>query len=122
MNHIGIRSFPKIPHISDFHEINIRVYIICNGKPSVYFLSMEGSKRPSCKILKTISKFPYEYSKMKRMDFSYISKNKTKNNSFYTEYRLGGDPIIKDETDIWLTERYAVLQVPPFELPFQHIL
>ncbi|MCF7559462.1 DUF2071 domain-containing protein [Sabulilitoribacter multivorans] len=110
MNHIGIRSLPKVPHISDFHEINIRVYITCNGKPSVYFLSMEGSKRSSCKVLKTISKFPYYHSKMKRTDFSYSSKNDLYNNSFYTEYRLGSDPIIKDETDVWLTERYAVFQ------------
>ncbi|WP_053069180.1 YqjF family protein [Bizionia psychrotolerans] len=80
MNHIGIRSLPKLPHISDFHEINIRIYTVCNGKPSVYFLNMEGSKRSSCKILKSISKFPYQYSKMKRTVFSYESKNK--NNRF----------------------------------------
>lgn len=110
MNHIGIRSILKIPHVSDFHEINIRVYIICNGKPSVYFLSMEASKRSSCKVLKTISKFPYYHSKMKRTDFSYTSKNKAYNNSFYAEYRLGNDSIVKDETDIWLTERYVVFQ------------
>ena len=73
MNHIGIRSLPRLPHISDFHEINIRVYIVCNGKPSVYFLNMEGSKRSSCKLLKTISKFPYQPSKMKRTDYSYES-------------------------------------------------
>lgn len=110
MNHIGIRSLPKLPHISDFHEINIRIYTVCNGKPSVYFLNMEGSKRSSCKILKSISKFPYQYSKMKRTVFSYESKNKKTTDSFYMEYRLGNEPIIKDETDIWLTERYAVFQ------------
>lgn len=110
MNHIGVRAIPKIPHISDFHEINIRVYVTCNGKPSVYFLSMESSKRSSCKILKALSKFPYCHSKMKRTDYSYTSKNDGQNNSFHTEYRLGNDPIIKDETDIWLTERYAVFQ------------
>ncbi|WP_417199854.1 YqjF family protein [Bizionia sp.] len=110
MNHIGIRSLPKLPHISDFHEINIRVYTICNEKPSVYFLNMEGSKRSSCKLLKTISKFPYQFSKMKRTGYSYESNNKKNNDSFYMEYRIGSDPIIKDETDIWLAERYAVHQ------------
>ena len=24
---------PKIPHISDFYEINIRIYVVCNNKP-----------------------------------------------------------------------------------------
>lgn len=110
MNNIGVRSLPKVPHISDFHEINIRVYITCNGKPSVYFLSMEGGKRSSCKVLKVMSKFPYYYSKMERPDFSFTSENKKYNNSFYTEYRFDNKQIIKDETDIWLTERYAVFQ------------
>src|SRR5690606_22792524 len=83
MNHIGIRSLPRLPHISDFHEINIRVYVVCNGKPSVYFLNMEGSKRSSCKVLKTMSKFPYQYSKMRRTDYSFESKNKDYKDSFY---------------------------------------
>ena len=110
MNNIGIRSLPKLPHISDFHEINIRVYVICNSKPSVYFLNMEGSKRSSCKVLKALSKFPYRHSKMKRNSFSYTSSNKKETDWFYTEYRLENSPVIKDETDNWLTERYATFQ------------
>lgn len=110
MNHIGVRSLPKMPHISDFHEINIRTYITCKGKPSVYFLSMEGSKRSSCKILKAISKFPYEPSKMRRTDFSYESTNAKAGNSFELIYRVKHGTFHKDETDKWLTERYAVFQ------------
>lgn len=110
MNHIGIRSLPKLPHISDFHEINIRTYIKCKNKPSVYFLSMEGSKRSSCNILKAISKFPYVHSKMKRNDFSYQSINSIDNNSFEMVYRTKMKPAQKNITDRWLTERYAVFQ------------
>lgn len=110
MNHIGIRSLPKMPHISDFHEINIRTYIICKNKPSVYFLSMEGSKRSSCNILKDMSKFPYVHSKMKRTDFNYESKNALEQNKFEIVYRKQLKPFQKNKTDRWLTERYAVFQ------------
>ncbi len=110
MNNINLRNLPKISLISDFHEINIRVYVTCNGKPSVYFLCMEGSKKLSCTVLKAVSKLPYRYSKMKRYEYSYESKNDEYNDSFFTEYSLEDSPIIKDETDIWLTERYAVFQ------------
>ncbi|MDO5979132.1 YqjF family protein [Flavivirga spongiicola] len=110
MNNIGIRNLPKVPYISDFYEINIRVYITCNGKPSVYFLNMEGSKRSSCKILRAVSKFPYQYSKMSRDNNIYISKNKTFNDIFNIEYHIEDTPIKKDKTDLWLTERYAVFQ------------
>ncbi|PIA78851.1 hypothetical protein BFR04_04790 [Gaetbulibacter sp. 4G1] len=110
MNNIGIKSLPKIPHISDFHEINIRVYVVCNRKPSVYFLSMEGSKRSSCRVLKTLSKFPYRYSKMKRNESNYDSKNTAFNDSFHIKYKLDSLPVKKDKTDLWLTERYTVFQ------------
>lgn len=110
MNDIGIRGLPKAPYISDFQEINIRVYITCNKKPSVYFLSMEGSKWSSCKVLKTLSKFPYRYSKMSRTESSYISKNKTLNDTFKLEYELKDKSVEKDDIDLWLTERYAVFQ------------
>ena len=110
MNNIGVKSLPKVPHISDFYEINIRVYVIYNGKPSVYFLSMEGSKRSSCKVLKALSKFPYRYSKMKRDDSNYKSNNTKFNDSFHIKYKLDNFPIKKDKTDLWLTERYAVFQ------------
>jgi uncharacterized protein YqjF (DUF2071 family) len=110
MNNIGLRNFLKLPYVSDFYEINIRVYIKCNGKPSVYFLSMEGSKSSSCKLLKSVSKFPYRYSKMKRTDSIYESNNSELNDSFFIDYNLGNNAIKKDKTDLWLTERYAVFQ------------
>lgn len=132
MNHIGIRSLPKLPHISNFHEINIRTYIKYNKKPSVYFLSMEGSKKSSCKILKAISKFPYEYANMQRTNFSYQSYHPKANNQFDVIYRLETQAFQKDEIDIWLTERYAVFQdyknriieydVHHLEWPIQSIL
>ena len=110
MNNVGVRMLPKIPHISDFHEINIRIYVTYKGKPSVYFLSMEGSKKSSCKVLKTLSNFPYEYSKIKRTDFSYESHNTKANNTFELIYRLKLESFKNDETDKWLTERYAAFQ------------
>ncbi|MEP1490033.1 MAG: DUF2071 domain-containing protein [Algibacter sp.] len=132
MNNIGIKNLPKPPYISDFQEINIRVYIIKNGKPSVYFLNMEGSKRSSCKVLKMASKFPYRYSKMNRNESVYQSNNKVFNDSFHIEYHLKNDSVKKDKTDTWLTERYAVFQdhknhiieydVHHTEWPMQHII
>ncbi len=110
MNNIGIKNLPKIPYISDFQEINIRVYIIYNNKPSVYFLSMEGSKQASCSLLKKLSKFPYRFSKMDRNETDFMSQNSVFDDFFQVSYKLDNKPVQKDETDLWLTERYAVFQ------------
>lgn len=131
MNNIKTRYLPKPPGISDFQEINIRTYVVRNGKPSVYFLSMEANNKLACKIIKQLSKFPYRFSEMKRYNGSYQSKNNSLKESFEIEYSLGSKRVVKEDTDIWLTERYAVFQdykksiieydVHHLEWPMQHI-
>ena len=108
MNNIGIKNIPKVPHISDFHELNIRTYIKYQGKPGVYFLSMEGSKRSSCRVLKAFSKLPYRYSNINRNTFSYHSKNPAQQDHCSVTYRVGDSLEHKSKLDCWLTERYAL--------------
>lgn len=110
MNNIGIKHLPKLPYVSDFHEINIRIYIKRHGKPSVYFLSMEGSKLLSCQVLKLASKFPYRSSKIYRDDRTFESENKNLKDMLKIEYDVDSAAVSKDSTDLWLTERYAVFQ------------
>ena len=110
MNNVKLRHLPKPPYISDFQEINIRTYVVCKGKPSVYFFSMEANNKLSCKLIKQISKFPYRFSEMNRSETSYTSKNDNLKESFKVEYTLDDALVVKDETDLWLTERYAVFQ------------
>jgi len=132
MNNVKLRHLPKPPYISDFQEINIRTYVVYKGKPSVYFFSMEANNKLSCKLIKQVSKFPYRYSKMSRTDENYQSKNTKLNEAFSLKYTLGDTSVTKDETDIWLTERYAVFQdyknkiieydVHHIEWPMQNII
>lgn len=110
MNNISFKKLPKPPYISDFQEINIRVYVRYNGKPGVYFLSMEANKKSSCLLLKTISKLPYRFSNIERQASSFKSENNNFNDTFHIEFEIENYPIKKDETDLWLTERYAVFQ------------
>jgi len=110
MNNISVKRTLKPPYIADFQEINIRVYVIYNGKPGVYFLSMEANKQLSCTVLKNTSKLPYRYSKMNRSEFLFQSKNNTYNDSFNLECNIENISIKKDKTDLWLTERYALFQ------------
>jgi len=62
MENIRPKNIPAFSPISNFHEINIRTYVKMNNKNGVYFLSIEGGKRLSCKIAKFISDLPYRYS------------------------------------------------------------
>ncbi|RNC86428.1 MAG: DUF2071 domain-containing protein [Winogradskyella sp.] len=110
MEKIRPKNLPSFKLISNFHEINIRTYIKSNNKTGVYFLSIEGGKRLSCKIAKGVSKLPYRFSKIMRTNKKYQSKNIEYNDSLDIEYLIGKELKEKTDLDIWLTERYALFQ------------
>ncbi|HUH26163.1 MAG TPA: DUF2071 domain-containing protein, partial [Flavobacterium sp.] len=47
MQKIRPRLLPSLSFISDFDEINLRTYVVKNGKPGVYFLNIEAGKKLS---------------------------------------------------------------------------
>ncbi len=110
MEKIRPKSLPSIQAISNFDEINIRTYVKYKGKSGVYFLSIEGGKKLSCKIAKIISELPYRYSEIKRTKNSYKSKNQDFNDSLKINFNIGKKLEQKSELDLWLTERYALFQ------------
>ena len=110
MEKIRPKNLPPFKPLSDFDEINIRTYVKLNNKTGVYFLSIEGGKSISCKVAKEISELPYRFSKIKRTDQKYQSKNSKFNDKLTIEYRVGKKLSEKSELDKWLTERYALFQ------------
>jgi len=110
MEKIRPKHLPYFPPISNFDEINIRTYVKSRHKTGVYFLSIEGGTKLSCKIAKRISELPYRYSKMKRTENKFKSYNTEFNDALDIEFEIGKELIKKEELDIWLTERYALFQ------------
>lgn len=110
MEKLRRRNLPSVPAISDFNEINLRTYVKYKGKPGVYFLSIEGGSKISCKVAKKIAELPYRFSAMKRGKESFQSFNKEFNDHLYLKYRVLHTLHKKEPIDLWLTERYALFQ------------
>lgn len=108
MQKIRPRLLPAVKPISDFDEINIRTYIRNDGKPGVYFLSMEAGKTISAQIAKAFSGLPYEKAAMFRTAEKYISSHLGKRFFFEANYTIGSVKEPKTELDDWLTERYCL--------------
>lgn len=104
------KSLPALSIVSDFDEINIRTYVRFKNKPGVYFLSMEGGKKLSCKVARLMSKLPYRYSKTSRSTNTYSAHNSTYNDRFSLAYKVKKEVVQKTALDKWLTERYALFQ------------
>lgn len=116
MEKVRPKYLPAFSPVSNFHEINIRTYVKINGKTGVYFLSIEGGKSLSCKLAKGLSGLPYRFSKMKRTGRVFSSKNNVFGDTFDIQYKSGNALKTKSDLDIWLTERYAVIQDAPIDI------
>ncbi|PHR46507.1 MAG: hypothetical protein COA32_10205 [Fluviicola sp.] len=110
MEKIRPKSLPSASLISNFPEINIRTYVKYNGKSGVYFLSIEGAKRLSCNIAKSVSDLPYRFSTMSRKINGFNSVNRKMIDSFKMSYFVGDKIEEKRDLDHWLVERFALFQ------------
>src|SRR5690242_2620878 len=43
MNNVMRRPFPNLPGFSNFLELNVRIYVTLDGKPGVWFLSLDAT-------------------------------------------------------------------------------
>ncbi|WP_413533880.1 YqjF family protein [Empedobacter brevis] len=108
MEKIRPRFLPSFPPISDFDEINLRTYVTKDGKPGVYFLSIEAGKLLSAIIAKALSGLPYEKSETNRTENSYKANHPKRNFSLLADFYIGMEMKHKTDLDLFLTERYCL--------------
>ena len=108
MQNLRPRNFISSKFISNFHEINVRTYVVNGNKKGVYFINIEAEKRLSVLIAKVLSRLPYERSVMKRSDNNYRSINLKKNLELAINFKIEYEIIEKTNFDKWLLERYCL--------------
>lgn len=109
MEKIRPRYLPSVGFLSDFYEVNLRTYVTKDGKPGVYFLSIEAEKALSAFVSRSISGLPYRKASIRRTEQGYFAENPKENRSFNATFKTSGVvPGIKSSLDRWLTERYCL--------------
>jgi hypothetical protein len=99
---------PAFPALSDFHEINFRTYVVQDGKPGIYFFSLEASKIASAAMAWATTGLPYYASDIECREEFCLSFNRRKDFFLHAEYRPEEQPYQRDALDVWLTERYTL--------------
>ncbi len=56
------RPLPDLPWISAFPELNVRVYVTRDGKPGVWFLSLDATRLPAVLAARTLFHLPYYWA------------------------------------------------------------
>ncbi|MFM7112797.1 MAG: YqjF family protein [Planctomycetota bacterium] len=60
-----LRPFPFIPFLSRFPELNVRTYVEKDGKPGVWFLSLDADSLPAVWAARRFYHLPYHKSSMR---------------------------------------------------------
>lgn len=113
MQDVMIRPFPNLLYFSAFNEFNVRTYVIYQGKPGVYFFSLDCPNRVAIWIGNRFFKMPYLKSdivrQMKEDKTYFYCKRRNSRKVFEANYRPISDPLNypKDSFEIWATERYC---------------
>jgi uncharacterized protein len=111
VKNMRLRNLPSLPFISQFHEINIRTYVIKDNKPGIYLFSIETDKLIEVLLTRCLIGLPYQKAKIKTTPNRLISKNKPQQQ--YLDITIGKKrPLTEEKTllDFWLTERHALYE------------
>jgi uncharacterized protein len=111
------RGTPPLPWLSHFPELNVRTYVELDGKPGIYFFSLDAARRAAVIAARRAYRLPYFHARMRadkvgaRMD--YESKRIDSSGApaaFRAQYSSAGE-FTDDPLARWLAERYCAYTV-----------
>ncbi len=117
MSNVRPRGIPPLPGISAFPELNVRTYVVLDGKPGVYFFSLDAANVPAVWTARAFYHLPYYYAHMKadvrEEVVRYSSERFLTPATLKAEYQPIGpaQPPTAGTLDYWFTERYCLYTV-----------
>lgn len=121
MTNVAPRGIPALPWVSAFPEMNVRTYVRFNGRPGVYFFSLDAGNPLAVGLARTLVHLPYFSAAMQveQDDAGWIrySSRRTspgaKPAEFVARYRPVGPaaPPVAGTLEHFLTERYCLFTV-----------
>jgi uncharacterized protein YqjF (DUF2071 family) len=111
VNNMRLKYMPPLPGISNFHEFNIRTYVIKDGIPGIYFINVQASNLLSAYMAWLLVGIKYVKTRIKRKTGEYTVSKTGEGNIYHTKYMSLQNISNKQDIDTWLTERYCAYEV-----------
>lgn len=121
MSDVAPRGVPAMPWLSAFPELNVRTYVSLNGKPGVWFFSLDATNPIAVRVARFGFHLAYKDAAMsidqRNGWYEYSSKRKVKYDeakaNFVGRYRSTGKVYHASEGTLehWLTSRYCLYTV-----------
>ena len=120
MTNVAPRFVPALPFVSEFAEVNVRTYVTVDGKPGVYFFSLDAENAMAVAAARSFLHLPYFTADMtvsgdaRRIDYqSRRTDTSGPPAELIGHYEPVGsvyEPVI-GTLDYFLTERYCLYNV-----------
>lgn len=118
MQRTAPRWCPSLPLLSQFLELNVRTYVTCDGKPGVWFFSLDAASRVAVRVARATFNLPYMDATMslsRESDGSRIYQSKRTHRgeppaTYEATYVCDGDfhRAEPGSFEHWLTARYCL--------------
>lgn len=115
MRDVMLRGLPAMPAVSAFEEMNVRTYVTIDGKPGVWFFSLDAASRMAVWAARTLFHLPYFHADMELKtngeNVHYQSQRHSEGGeSFRGKYQPEGSVYTAQPGSLehWLTERYCL--------------
>lgn len=117
MSGVGVRWTPNIPYFSRFPELNVRTYVTVNGKPGVWFFSLDATNPLAVRGARYLFHLPYMDAQIqleRQADWFHYKSERTHRAEpaaeLECEYRPLGSPFEPNPGTLvhWLTARYCM--------------
>jgi uncharacterized protein YqjF (DUF2071 family) len=120
MADVMLRGLPALPGISAFPELNVRLYVERDGKPGVWFLSLDAANRLAVWTARKFVHLPYFHARMSVTSMgdgvSFASQRIGEERvDFDAKYAPCSEPYeaAPGSLEHWLTERYCLYALAP---------
>ena len=115
------RPLPDLPWISAFPELNLRIYVERDGKPGVWFLSLDATNPLAVWAARRFFHLPYQHARIEFTrspnDFHFVSQRKAASPpvNFEATYRPISEPAPAPAGSLeqFLAERYCLYASAP---------
>ena len=115
LDHLRARRLPAMPWGAEFAELNVRTYVSIDGKPGVYFFSLDASSAFAVVAARTLFQLPYYRATMDvragpDTRIEYQIRRVGAEARFEATYGPVGPVTLAapGSLDHWLTERYCL--------------
>jgi uncharacterized protein len=115
MTNVSPRGVPPLPGLSAFPELNVRTYVTLNGKPGVYFFSLDAASTLTVTGARAVFNLPYFRAEMsvntgaRRITYRSVRRSATSAQFAGTYQPVGPASLSQPGTlEYFLTERYCL--------------